>query len=29
MNDLQRDVPRCSYFLYKTVLGLLDAGLVE
>ncbi len=29
MNDLQRDVPRCSFYIYKTVLGLLDAGLVE
>lgn len=29
LNDLQRDVPRCSFFIYKTVLGLVDAGLVE
>ncbi len=29
MNELQRDVPRCSFYIYKTVLGLLDAGLVE
>jgi hypothetical protein len=29
MNDLQRDVPRCSYYIYKTVIGMLDAGLVE
>jgi hypothetical protein len=26
--DLQRDIPRCSYFIYKTVAGMLDAGLV-
>jgi CRP-like cAMP-binding protein len=29
MNDLQRDVPRCSYALYQTVASLLDAGQVE
>jgi CRP-like cAMP-binding protein len=29
LNELQRDVPRCSYFIYKTMLGMLDAGLVE
>ncbi len=29
MNELQRDVPRCSFYVYKTVLGLLDAGLGE
>lgn len=27
--ELQRDVPRCSFFIYRTVLGMLDAGLVE
>lgn len=27
--DLHRDVPRCSYFIYRTVLGMVDAGLVE
>jgi CRP-like cAMP-binding protein len=27
--DLHRDVPRCSYFIYKTVLGMVEAGLVE
>jgi CRP-like cAMP-binding protein len=29
MNDLQRDVPRCSYSLYQTVATLLDTGQVE
>ncbi|HET7293893.1 MAG TPA: cyclic nucleotide-binding domain-containing protein [Vicinamibacteria bacterium] len=29
MTDLQRDVPRCSYHIYRTVLGMVDAGLVE
>lgn len=27
--DLHRDVPRCSYYIYKTVATMLDAGLVE
>ncbi len=27
--DLHRDVPRCSYFIYRTVLGMVDAGLIE
>ena len=27
--DLHRDVPRCSYYIYKTVLGMVEAGLVE
>jgi hypothetical protein len=27
--DLHRDVPRCSYFIYKTVTTMLDGGLVE
>ncbi len=27
--DLHRDIPRSSYFIYKTVLGMLDAGIVE
>ena len=27
--DLQRDLPRCSYALYKTLATLLDGGLVE
>jgi CRP-like cAMP-binding protein len=29
MNDLQRDVPRCSYALYQTVASLLATGQVE
>ncbi|HJS56532.1 MAG TPA: cyclic nucleotide-binding domain-containing protein [Vicinamibacteria bacterium] len=29
MTDLQRDVPRCSYYVYKAVIGMADAGLVE
>jgi hypothetical protein len=28
ITDLQRDIPRCSYFIYKTVAGMLDADLV-
>jgi hypothetical protein len=27
--ELQRDVPRATYFIYKTVVSLLDAGLIE
>jgi hypothetical protein len=27
--ELQRDVPRCSYWIYKTLLGLRDTGQVE
>jgi len=29
MSDLQRDVPRNSYALYRTVVALLDTGQVE
>lgn len=29
MTDLQRDIPRATYFLYKTVLGLLDSDQIE
>ena len=29
ISDLHKDVPRCSYYIYKTVVGMLDAGLVE
>jgi CRP-like cAMP-binding protein len=29
MSDLQRDVPRNSYALYRTVVSLLDSGQVE
>jgi CRP-like cAMP-binding protein len=28
LNDLQRDIPRCSYAIYKTVAALLDGGQV-
>jgi CRP-like cAMP-binding protein len=28
LNDLQRDIPRCSYAIYKTVATLLDGGQV-
>jgi CRP-like cAMP-binding protein len=27
--DLHRDIPRCSYYIYKTVLGMVEAGQVE
>jgi CRP-like cAMP-binding protein len=29
MNDLHRDVPRCSYALYRTVVTLLETSQVE
>jgi CRP-like cAMP-binding protein len=29
ISDLQKDVPRCSYYVYKAVVGLLDAGQIE
>jgi CRP-like cAMP-binding protein len=29
INDLHRDIPRCSYALYRTIASLLDAGQVE
>jgi CRP-like cAMP-binding protein len=29
MTELQRDIPRCSYALYQTVVTLLDADQVE
>ncbi len=29
MADLHKDVPRCSYFIYRTVVSMLEAGLVE
>src|SRR6266511_3396281 len=29
MNDLQRDIPRCSYALYKTMATLLESGQIE
>jgi len=28
VNDLHRDIPRCSYAIYKTVATMLDAGMV-
>jgi hypothetical protein len=28
VNELQRDIPRCSYAIYKTVATLLDSGMV-
>jgi CRP-like cAMP-binding protein len=29
VTDLHKDVPRCSYYIYRTVVTMLDAGLVE
>ncbi len=29
MNDLQRDIPRCSFALYKTMATLLESGQIE
>jgi hypothetical protein len=29
MDDLHREIPRCSYSLYRTVVSLLDTGQVE
>jgi CRP-like cAMP-binding protein len=29
LNDLQRDVPRCSYAIYRTIVTLLDSGQIE
>lgn len=29
INDLHRDIPRCSYFIYKTVAQLVDTEQVE
>ena len=29
LNELQRDVPRNSYALYRTVASLVDTGQVE
>jgi hypothetical protein len=28
VNDLHRDIPRCSYSIYRTVVMMLDAGMV-
>jgi hypothetical protein len=27
-NDLHRDIPRCSYHLYRTLVTLMDSGQV-
>jgi CRP/FNR family transcriptional regulator, cyclic AMP receptor protein len=29
INDLHRDVPRCSYYIYRTLLTLLETGQAE
>jgi CRP-like cAMP-binding protein len=29
IQDLHRDIPRCTYVIYRTVLTLLDAGQIE
>lgn len=29
INDLQRDIPRCSFAIYRTMVTLLDSGQVE
>jgi len=29
VNDLHRDVPRCSYYIYRTLLTLLETGQAE
>ena len=29
MTELQRDIPRCSYALYHTMVALIDSGQVE
>jgi CRP-like cAMP-binding protein len=29
VNDLHRDVPRCSYFIYRTLLTLVETGQAE
>jgi CRP-like cAMP-binding protein len=29
VTDLQKDIERCSYAIYKTLVGMLDAGLIE
>jgi hypothetical protein len=26
VNDLQREIPRCTYAIYKTLVTMLDAG---
>lgn len=29
VTDLQKDIERCSYAIYETLVGMLDAGLIE
>ena len=29
MGDLQRDIPRCSYFIYRTMTAMMDSEQVE
>ncbi len=29
LSDLQREVPRCSYSIYRTVATLLETGQIE
>jgi hypothetical protein len=29
MNELQQTVPRCSYAVYKTMLGLIETNQIE
>jgi CRP/FNR family cyclic AMP-dependent transcriptional regulator len=29
VNDLQRDVPRCSYYIFRTLLTLIETGQAE
>ena len=29
INDLQRDIPRCSFAIYRTMVTLMDSGQVE
>jgi hypothetical protein len=29
INDLQRDIPRCSFAIYRTMVTLVDSGQVE
>ena len=28
INDLHRDIPRCSYAIYRTLVAMLDAGMI-
>jgi hypothetical protein len=29
VNDLHRDIPRCSYYIYRTLLTLIESGQAE